>query len=212
MQAFLNGLATVPWGEDIPSDKYQGPGWYVGDVSKTFGGDYHPHSSHQSGIDVDLAIPNIRAGRRMMSLFTRGSHRIWGFKTITADQVDMESTLAFLRYCVEWGGGGKTKYILWDRTHINKAKELARNKVSAGQWPQSVWDVLFKGGGTGWRYRTPQIIKHQGGHANHFHIRLKGGGPGDPTGRGHTAGGQPAVSREEWAWKRGQRWDWQQEA
>ena len=180
MQAWLHGMNSIPGGDrvvDMPGLSNLASGWRVGEVSRINPGAWHgtKHKTHQSGIDCDISIPKINGGMSIAASSRQPGG--WGFSKIKASQLDMESCLLFLRYTMN-----HAKQIIWDPDHIEAAKAAAQFKVNSGQqgWTQAIWNKLFKGRG--------HVVRWLSGHANHFHVQIKGPGLNDRRGNGQADG------------------------
>jgi len=180
MQAWLRGMNSIPGGlrvSDMPGLSNLASGWRVGEVSRINPGPWHgtKHKTHQSGIDCDISIPKINGGMSIAASSRQPGG--WGFSRIKASQLDMESCLLFLRYTMN-----HAKQIIWDPDHIEAAKAAAQFKVNSQQqgWTQAIWNKLFKGRG--------HVVRWLSGHANHFHVQIKGPGLNDRRGNGQADG------------------------
>ena len=179
LQAWLNGLTSVPGGNNVanmPGLANMAPGYRVGDVSRINGGTWPPpprnsqHKTHQSGIDCDISIPKINGGMSIAPSKLPGG---WGFKSLRPNEIDIESCLMFLVYTMK-----HAKQIIWDPGHIEVAKAAAQSLVKSGHplMTRAVYRKLFVGSG--------HVVRFLDGHANHFHVQMKGPGVGDKNGNG----------------------------
>jgi len=122
----------------------------VGDISFRGGGRMHPHSSHQTGRDVDISYPRNDEPRNYRS-----------FHHVRLDELDVEKTLFLVRKLLQ---GGYVEYIFIDHRFQRKLYELAERKGAPREWLDQVFSYP-EWGPTG-------IVRHEPGHRNHMHIRF----------------------------------------
>lgn len=153
MIEFLNGLE----GE-----------WFVGNISKESGGKIPYSSSHRTGHDVDIAIPIKGGGNSMTSNkidpATGGDN---AFKAVSKGEIDTAKSLELLKYAMKNGAkfvfldGGLLKQIIDDHSEDDWVKKnIGKTKPK----------------------QTGLGIQAEANHADHFHIRLKGGKGGESSG------------------------------
>lgn len=119
----------------------------VGDISLPEGGPLRPHKSHRSGRDVDVAYYSL----------SDLTPRFWDARS---PDLDVERNWAIFRYWIE---NELVEYIFVD-TSIQRA--LADYAYSIGEEPAFIRRALQTEGG------PRAIIRHERGHANHFHARF----------------------------------------
>jgi penicillin-insensitive murein endopeptidase len=119
----------------------------LGHISAREGGPLSPHSSHQSGRDVDISF-YYRDGS---GWYSRG----------TRDNLDLPRTWALVRALVT---ETDVEMILIDQSIQGL---LERHALDSGENPAWV-QGLFHGGPDGLR----RIVRHAPGHATHLHIRF----------------------------------------
>jgi murein endopeptidase len=126
----------------------------VGNMSARSGGRLKPHSSHQSGRDVDLSYPQI---------WDRKEELNW--RTMNASNLDRDLTWSLLELLTETGAveviliDTKIQRLLYEyalETHRYSEKEL-ENWI---EYPGSP------------RAKKP-LIQHVPGHEDHIHVRFK---------------------------------------
>jgi hypothetical protein len=126
----------------------------VGNMSARAGGRLKPHSSHQSGRDVDLSYPQI---------WDRKEELNW--RTMNASNLDRDLTWSLLELLVETGAveviliDTKIQRLLYEyalETHRYSEKELEN-------WMQ------YPGNSSA----EKPLIQHVPGHEDHIHVRFK---------------------------------------
>ncbi len=124
----------------------------VGNLSNRTGGRLEPHSTHQSGRDVDLGYPQKLA---------KGAELSW--QEITASNLDAAETWTLLRMLVETGA---VEEIYIDRTIQKLLHEhaLANDSVPEESLPK--WMEYPRPTG------TRALIQHVPGHTDHLHVRI----------------------------------------
>ena len=145
MGNFLDGLASIGDGE-----------WFIGNISKGGGGKMPYSKSHQTGYDVDIAIP-IRGGKTSAKEWEAGYDGKDAFKVATAKEMDSSKSLELLKYAMSKGA----KFVFLD-------KDLLKKIIH--DYPDNKWVKEFIG------EKEPREagrgIQAENGHADHFHIRL----------------------------------------
>ena len=126
---------------------------HVGDISKKGGGKFPPHKSHQHGKDVDIGY-----------VLTGSKKDETRFVNATAKNLDVGRTWDLLRAFLDTN---EIKYIFVDYSIQKLLYDHAKSKGVS----KDTLDELFqyprgKGRGHG-------IIRHEGGHVNHFHVRFR---------------------------------------
>lgn len=122
----------------------------VGHLSSRRGGRLSPHSSHQSGRDVDVAM------------YSKRNRLVRGFVNMGKKNLDIEKTWFFMETLLETGF---IQYILLDwsvQKIIYEEVKIAvpRQRLKTYfQYPRS-------------RGVREGIIRHATGHRNHLHIRI----------------------------------------
>ena len=122
----------------------------VGDFSFRTGRSIHPHSSHQSGRDVDITLPRHEPPPN----YNRFHH-------IRRDNLDAERTLWLLTTLIE---GGYVEHIFLDWHHQRTLWNLAKEQGAPDEWLDEVFQYP--------RRRRTGMIRHEPGHKTHFHIRF----------------------------------------
>ncbi len=122
----------------------------VGDFSFRTGRTINPHNSHQSGRDVDITLPRFDPPPN----YNRFHH-------VRRDNLDGERTLWILSTLLE---GGYVQYIFLDWHHQRTLWRLAKEQGAPEEWLEEVFQYPRRGG--------QGIIRHEPGHATHFHVRF----------------------------------------
>ncbi len=123
----------------------------VGDLSFRTGRSIHPHSSHQSGRDIDITLPRHDPPPN----YNR-------FHRITPDNLDAERTLWLLVTLLE---GGYVQHIFLDWNHQRTLYDLAAAQGAPDQWLEEVFQYPSR--------ERQGIIRHEPGHDTHFHVRFR---------------------------------------
>ena len=146
---------------------FGGRQWYVEDISNPGGGKMTYHKSHRRGEDVDIAIPTLSKnpydGSRM-GIYQRRGRTKWNFTRVKPDNLDVDATMDFIRHTAK---GARKIYL--DDSLIKVLRKNGEGLVHTGQMEQQEFDKIFGRYGHQWR----AILRHEPGHANHFHVRLK---------------------------------------
>jgi murein endopeptidase len=126
----------------------------VGELSSRSGGKIRPHSSHQSGRDVDLGYvvdgpppPNGRWPR------------------VRVDDFDAERNWALVRGLL---GTGEVERIFIDARLQRKLLEVASSDI-----PDDELDQWFSVAATSRRAASRAVIGHWAGHDDHMHVRFR---------------------------------------
>jgi murein endopeptidase len=119
----------------------------IGDLSRKSGGWLRPHRSHQSGLDADIGY-----------YYSTGP--AW-FVRATDENFDAERTWALVRALIE---GGNVQYVFMDRTVQKLIQPVAHDHLPRGVSEED----LFRG-----PVPHETIIRHEPGHATHFHVRFR---------------------------------------
>lgn len=124
----------------------------VGNMSAREGGRLEPHSTHQSGRDVDLGYPQ---------KLPKGEELNW--REMTADNLDAEATWALLRLLRE---SGKVEVVFIDR---KIQKLLYDHAVKQGMSKARLrrWMEHPRSGPV-----SSAFIQHVAGHSDHLHVRF----------------------------------------
>ena len=122
----------------------------VGDTSFRTGRAIHPHSSHQSGRDIDITLPRYEPPPN----YDRFHH-------VRRDNLDAQRTLWLLTTLLE---GGYVEHIFLDWHHQRTLWNLAKEQGAPKQWLEEVFQYP--------RRVRQGIIRHEPGHATHFHVRF----------------------------------------
>lgn len=127
----------------------------IGGMSRAKGGRFRPHKSHQSGRDIDIRLPLLRAAE----------HK----KHTTSADVDWKATWELMRAFLDTG---EVEYIFLEYALQKRIYKVARESgVSREQldsWLE--WPVKIKG-----RSNKRVIIRHVEGHRTHMHVRIRCG-------------------------------------
>ncbi|HVI02886.1 MAG TPA: penicillin-insensitive murein endopeptidase [Enhygromyxa sp.] len=126
----------------------------VGNMSARSGGRLKPHSSHQSGRDVDLSYPQI---------WDRKEELNW--RTMTASNLDRDLTWSLLELLRE---SGAVEVILID-TKIQKL--LYEYALETRRYDEKQLENWMQYPGSA-RAEKP-LIQHVPGHEDHIHVRFK---------------------------------------
>lgn len=122
----------------------------VGDLSHRTGRSIHPHSSHQAGRDVDITLPR----HEPPPDYRRFHH-------VSRDNLDAEKTLWLLLTLLE---GGYVEYIFLDWNHQRTLYRLAEQQGAPDDWLEEVFQYPSRD--------RQGLIRHEPGHATHFHVRF----------------------------------------
>lgn len=124
----------------------------VGDISFRNGRKIHPHASHRSGRDIDISYPRKSASKTLR----RFSHT-------RRNELDARRMLVLLKDFID---GGYVEYIFMDRHLQKRVRAEALAQGAPQEWVERVFQYPAYSGGTA-------IVRHAGGHKNHFHVRFK---------------------------------------
>jgi len=125
----------------------------VGNLSNRTGGKLEPHSTHQSGRDVDLGYPQKLAS---------GAELTW--QEMRADNFDAAETWTLLRMLVETGA---VEEIYIDRSIQKLLHEHALAHESVPEESLSKWMEYPRPTG-----QAHALVKHVPGHTDHLHVRF----------------------------------------
>jgi murein endopeptidase len=125
----------------------------VGNLSNRTGGKLEPHSTHQSGRDVDLGYPQKLAS---------GAELTW--QEMRADNFDAAETWTLLRMIVETGA---VEEIYIDRSIQKLLHEHALAHESVPEESLSKWMEYPRPTG-----QAHALVKHVPGHTDHLHVRF----------------------------------------
>jgi hypothetical protein len=143
-------LVLREWARRYPSEQ----AIIVGNLSARAGGRLQPHSSHQSGRDVDLSYP-----------------QIWDHKSELAPQdmternLNRELTWSLLELLHETGA---LEHVFIDRKLQKLLHEYALETGRYGEKDLENWMEYPSSTGTG-----EPVIQHVPGHSDHLHVRFK---------------------------------------
>lgn len=124
----------------------------VGDISFRTGRSIHPHKSHRTGRDIDVSYPRHEPPPN----FRRFHH-------VRRDNLHVERTFSLIKDLLD---GGYVEYIFMDRWFQRLLRQEALEQGAPKEWVDRVFQYPDWSGGTA-------IIRHSGGHRNHFHVRFK---------------------------------------
>jgi murein endopeptidase len=119
----------------------------IGAISKQGGGRLRPHSSHQSGRDVDIRLPLKNAG---------GS-------ADNVDDVDWDATWALLQAIV---ATGEVQYIFLSTSRQKYLYKAAKRAGASKDMLERMIQYPRKSGS------NDGIIRDESGHTAHFHVRF----------------------------------------
>lgn len=125
----------------------------VGNMSAREGGRLQPHSTHQSGRDVDLGYPQKWNGKDELN-----------WQTMTKENLDAVLTWELLRMLAD---SGSVEVIYIDRSIQKLLYEHARKTKLMSKTSLSRW--LEYPAGTG---STRALVQHVKGHVDHLHVRF----------------------------------------
>lgn len=125
----------------------------VGNISNRTGGKLEPHSTHQSGRDVDLGYPQKLA---------KGAELNW--QEMTAQNLDAAETWALLRILADTGA---VEEIYIDRSIQKLLHEYAVANDVVPERSLSKWMEYPRPTG-----QADAWIKHVAGHTDHLHVRF----------------------------------------
>ncbi len=126
----------------------------VGNMSAPKGGKLEPHSSHQSGRDVDLGYPQKWDGKSEL-----------GWQTMDARNLDRDLTWSLLELLVETGA---VEVIYVDTSLQKLLYEHAKSKGNVPESELSRWMEYPGGPGSNGR----AVMQHVKGHVDHLHVRF----------------------------------------
>ena len=121
----------------------------IGDISRRTGGRLAPHRSHQSGRDVDIALPErTNEARQTFNASLR------------ADHIDFEKLWFILDALI---ASNRVQFVFLDRALLGQLRDEAR---LAGWSSGDIKGLLgHQGAGQG-------LIRHAPGHTCHMHVRF----------------------------------------
>ncbi len=122
----------------------------IADMSQRRGGRIRPHSSHQTGLDVDIRLPKLPG-------IAKG-------KAPTANEIDWAASWVLLREFIDTG---EVQYIFLS---YNRQKRLLHAARAAGASANYIATHIQYPRGSGSNQGT---IRHSKGHTIHFHVRIK---------------------------------------
>ncbi len=142
-------LALSEWIRRMPS----GPPIIVGNLSARKGGRLEPHSTHQSGRDVDLSYPHEPAESEELT-----------WQEMSERNFDAAKTWVLLDVLVETGGIDR---IFIDRSLQKLLYEHAMAHQTVPKAELSSW-LEYPGRSGG----AETIVTHVSGHTDHIHVRV----------------------------------------
>jgi hypothetical protein len=126
----------------------------IGNMSARDGGPLKPHSSHQSGRDVDLSYPQIWDRKEELNWRTMGAHNL-----------DRELTWSLLELLRETGG---VEVVLIDSKLQKLLFEYALETQRYDEKTLENWLEYPRSPGAG-----DPLVRHVRGHEDHIHVRIK---------------------------------------
>lgn len=129
----------------------------VGDLSRSHGGKFDPHNSHQSGRDVDIWLPAVRGVYKTAHLGAGDRKRQ---RRPEPEEVDWFALWGLIRALALTG---ETQYIFLDETLHGHVREAARIMSP---------DPSDRMGIVEGRSR---ILRHSAAHTHHIHVRFNCG-------------------------------------
>jgi LysM repeat protein len=138
-------------GADLQARWPDAPELLVGSLSTRSGGRLRPHRSHQSGRDADLAY------------YHRGNVELTEFRNMTVDTFDAVKNWHIFKTLIDTG---EVEFIFVDYRLQRVLHEYA---LSIGYTEEELQPILQYPAGQG---SNTGVIRHAGGHLNHWHIRF----------------------------------------
>jgi murein endopeptidase len=137
---------------DVKARWPDAPDLVIGHLSYKRGGHMHPHKSHQSGRDADG------------SFYYKGNVQLQNFHEMTPETFDAVKNWHLFKTLIDTG---EVEYIFVRHDLQKVLYEYAR---SIGYTKKELAEII--------QYPRPThervgIIRHTGGHDDHFHIRFK---------------------------------------
>ena len=126
----------------------------VGNMSARNGGKLKPHSSHQSGRDVDLSYPQIWDHKEELN-----------WRTMDAKNLDRDLTWSLLELLRETGA---VEVVLMDTKIQRLLYEFALETHRYSKKQLESWLEYPRGPGAG-----HPLVRHVRGHQDHVHVRFK---------------------------------------
>ena len=127
--------------------------WYIGDISKKGGGNIAHHGSHETGIDVDIALPALGGGMSVEDMPGGGTK----LRRLSTNELDYDAALDFLRKTAPYA-----KSVFLDKKFEPGLKAKAKALIQSGEMSKTEYIRLFA------------MLGHEKHHADHFHVRLRG--------------------------------------
>lgn len=150
------GTATTVAMLDVLLDRWAARGnvqpILVGNMANRTGGRLEPHSTHQSGRDVDLGYPQVLAA---------GAELNW--QEMNAKNLDAAETWALLFLLAD---SGAVEEIYIDRELQKLLHDYALSKELLSKAALAKWMEYPRPTG------TPAFIQHVNGHTDHLHVRF----------------------------------------
>ncbi len=145
-------LAMVTWACARIVDMYPGTvPVIIGDLSAEKGGRLRPHSSHQSGRDVDIGY------------YFRDNREVTHFEDATRDSLDVEKTWTLIDLLLSTH---QVEYLFIDRS---LHEVLYREALGRGWTEEELGKVFEAPVGKG---KRTGLIRHMKGHRHHLHVRF----------------------------------------
>ena len=119
----------------------------IGAISKKGGGRLRPHSSHQSGRDVDIRLPLKRKGGNADNM----------------DDVDWDATWGLIQALV---ATGEIQYIFLTTDRQKRLYKAAKNAGASKDMLERLIQYPNKKG------TNNGIVRHEAGHTAHIHVRF----------------------------------------
>ena len=164
--------------------------WRIGDISTPTGGKSMFHSSHQTGLDLDVAIPKDDGGftiytkeedpaefkkdvaRRGPTQGMAVERRGWSYTKANAKNINIPKSIEIIKLAIDYN----CHMILLDISLSKKIRSVMSAMDKAGRLDNKYMSVVNRG-----------FLKHADAHTDHFHIRfpplkelnLKGAGRGN---------------------------------
>jgi LysM repeat protein len=144
-------VAALQWGMSRLAARHpDGTNLVVGDLSFPGGGRMPPHKSHQNGLDADIC------------LLTTESRSACVWRVVGADELDTERMWYLFK---SWMDQEYVEYIFLDRSLQRPLYEFAQARGASEAQLKKWFEYPARGG-------TRALIRHEPGHADHFHIRF----------------------------------------
>jgi LysM repeat protein len=127
------------------------PDVLIHDLSFARGGRMTPHASHQNGLDADVTYYRV------------GVEDLCGWQSVEPHELDVRLQWYLFRTWIEQG---VVEYLFVDYDLQEPMYEYARERGATDEQLGEWFEYPNRGGGRA-------IIRHESGHADHFHVRFR---------------------------------------